>query len=83
MPELKQNLRHRTETRVGSCLRMISESRDAGERFARAQHMAKPQIESEPKPPFPEQKLPKPGLEAELKPRPRYKAPRYKPAGKL
>ena len=45
--------------------------------------MAKSQIESEPKPPFPEQKLPKPGLEAELTPRPRYKAPRYKPAGKL
>jgi hypothetical protein len=45
--------------------------------------MAKPQMQAEPKPPFPEQKLPKPGLEAELKPRPRYKAPRYKPAGKL
>jgi len=45
--------------------------------------MAKPQMQTEPKPPFPEQKLPKPGLEAELKPRPRYKAPRYKPAGKL
>jgi NAD(P)-dependent dehydrogenase (short-subunit alcohol dehydrogenase family) len=45
--------------------------------------MAKPQMQSEPKPPFPEQKLEKPGLEAELTPRPRYKAPRYKPAGKL
>lgn len=45
--------------------------------------MAKPQIESEPKPPFPAQKLEKPGIEAELTPRPRYKAPRYKPAGKL
>src|SRR5204862_3217793 len=45
--------------------------------------MAKPQITSEPKPPFPEQKLDKPGIEAELDPRPRYKAPRYKPAGKL
>ena len=45
--------------------------------------MAKPQIQTEPKPPFPEQKLPKPGLEADLKPRPKYKAPRYKPAGKL
>jgi NAD(P)-dependent dehydrogenase (short-subunit alcohol dehydrogenase family) len=45
--------------------------------------MAKPQIESEPKPPFPDKKLPKPGLEAELEPRPKYDAPRYKPADKL
>src|SRR5689334_8793472 len=48
-----------------------------------ARGMAKPQIESEPKPPFPEKKLPKPGLEADLKPRPRYEARRYKPAQKL
>lgn len=45
--------------------------------------MAKPQIQSEPKPPFPAKKLDKPGLESELEPRPRYQAPRYKPAGKL
>jgi len=45
--------------------------------------MAKPQIESEPKPPFPEQKLEKPGLEAEMKVKPSYLAPRYKAAGKL
>jgi NAD(P)-dependent dehydrogenase (short-subunit alcohol dehydrogenase family) len=45
--------------------------------------MAKPQIDAEPKPPFPEQKLAKPGIEAELRPRPRYQAARYKPAGKL
>lgn len=45
--------------------------------------MAKPQIQSEPKPPFPAQKQDKPGIEAELKPRPRYEARRYKPAGKL
>jgi hypothetical protein len=32
---------------------------------------------------FPQQKLDKPGLEAELKPKPRFQAPRYKPAGKL
>ena len=37
----------------------------------------------EPRPPFPEQKLDKPGLESELEPRPRYEAPRYRPAGKL
>lgn len=45
--------------------------------------MAKTQMQSEPKPPFPQQKLDKPGIEAELRPRPRYEAPRYKPAGKL
>src|SRR3989442_13558621 len=45
--------------------------------------MAKPQMQTEPKPPFPKQKLAKPGIEADLKPRPKYEAPRYKPAGKL
>jgi NAD(P)-dependent dehydrogenase (short-subunit alcohol dehydrogenase family) len=45
--------------------------------------MAKPQIESEPKPPFPAKKLDKPGIEAELDPKPRFQAPRYKPANKL
>ena len=44
--------------------------------------MAKPQMQTEPKPPYPEQKLDKPGIEAELTPRPRYKAPKYRPAGK-
>jgi hypothetical protein len=45
--------------------------------------MAKPQIESEPKPPFPKQKLEKPGLEIDMIVRPNYQAPRYKPAAKL
>jgi NAD(P)-dependent dehydrogenase (short-subunit alcohol dehydrogenase family) len=45
--------------------------------------MAKPQITSEPKPPFPAKKLDKPGLEAELTPKPRYQARRYRPANKL
>jgi NAD(P)-dependent dehydrogenase (short-subunit alcohol dehydrogenase family) len=45
--------------------------------------MTKPQVQSEPKPPFPAKKLEKPGIEAELKPRPRYKAPLYRPANKL
>ncbi len=37
----------------------------------------------QPKPPNPKQKQAKPGLESEMKPRPRYRAPRYKAAGKL
>jgi NAD(P)-dependent dehydrogenase (short-subunit alcohol dehydrogenase family) len=39
--------------------------------------------ERQPKPPFPPQKVPPPGLESELKSRPRYEAPAYKAAGKL
>jgi NAD(P)-dependent dehydrogenase (short-subunit alcohol dehydrogenase family) len=42
-----------------------------------------PQVLSEPKPPFPKQKLPKPGLERDLNPRPKYEATRYRAAGKL
>src|SRR5205085_2047555 len=57
--------------------------RSTGAQFALDAGMAKPQIESEPKPPFPDKKLPKPGIEADLEPRPRYQAPHYKPAGKL
>jgi NAD(P)-dependent dehydrogenase (short-subunit alcohol dehydrogenase family) len=39
--------------------------------------------ERKPKPPFPEQHLPKPGLEHDLRPRPFWEAPDYQPAGKL
>ncbi|MDB5903660.1 MAG: short-chain dehydrogenase/reductase, partial [Betaproteobacteria bacterium] len=42
-----------------------------------------PQIQSEPKPPFPKQKQEGTGLEANLTPRPRYQASKYKAAGKL
>ena len=45
--------------------------------------MGEPQINTEPKPPFPPQTQPKPGIEADLNPRPRYQAPNYKAAGKL
>jgi NAD(P)-dependent dehydrogenase (short-subunit alcohol dehydrogenase family) len=44
---------------------------------------AEPQITSEPKPPNPGQKLEQPGLEADMTRKPRYEAPRYRPAGKL
>jgi NAD(P)-dependent dehydrogenase (short-subunit alcohol dehydrogenase family) len=42
-----------------------------------------PQMKKEPKPPFPQKKLDKPGLEKEMTPRPEYEAPLYKAAGKL
>jgi NAD(P)-dependent dehydrogenase (short-subunit alcohol dehydrogenase family) len=45
--------------------------------------MSDTQITSEPKPPFPKQKLDKPGIEADMKLKPRYLAPNYKAAGKL
>jgi len=38
---------------------------------------------TEPRPPFPEQHQPKPGIESELDPRPRFEARRYRPADKL
>jgi NAD(P)-dependent dehydrogenase (short-subunit alcohol dehydrogenase family) len=37
----------------------------------------------EPKPPFPKQHQEKPGIESELDPKPRYRAPAYRPADKL
>jgi len=45
--------------------------------------MAKPQMTSEPKPPLPRQKLKKPGIEARMKLRPKYQAPRYRAAARL
>lgn len=40
-------------------------------------------MQKQPKPPFPEQSLEKPGLESDVTPRPNYKAPLYKGSGKL
>jgi NAD(P)-dependent dehydrogenase (short-subunit alcohol dehydrogenase family) len=44
---------------------------------------AQAHVDKHPKPPFPPQKLEKPGLESELEPRPEYKAPAYRAADKL
>jgi NAD(P)-dependent dehydrogenase (short-subunit alcohol dehydrogenase family) len=41
------------------------------------------QAVQQPKPPFPPQHQEKPGIESELEPRPRYRAPRYNGSGKL
>jgi NAD(P)-dependent dehydrogenase (short-subunit alcohol dehydrogenase family) len=43
----------------------------------------RPQMQDEPKPPFPEQHQPAPGLESELDPQPRWRARAYRAAGKL
>ena len=42
-----------------------------------------PQVQNEHKPPYPKQKLEKPGIEAEMKLKPQWRAPKYKAAGKL
>jgi NAD(P)-dependent dehydrogenase (short-subunit alcohol dehydrogenase family) len=42
-----------------------------------------PQVQAKPKPPYPQQKLDKPGIEAEMERKPQWRAPKYKPAGKL
>jgi hypothetical protein len=39
--------------------------------------------QKEPKPPFPKQHQPHPGIEADVEPRPKYKAPLYRGADKL
>ncbi len=44
---------------------------------------SRPQMQSEPKNPFPAQHQAQPGLESKLKPRPRWEASRYRAAGKL
>ena len=42
-----------------------------------------PQVQGEPKPPYPRQKLDKPGLQADMELQPKWRAPKYKAAGKL
>jgi len=42
-----------------------------------------PQIQSEPTPPYPAERLEKPGLERDMRLKPRWEAVRYRPAGKL
>ncbi len=44
---------------------------------------SKARTQQEPKPPFPRQHQQKPGIEAEVEPRPKYKAPLYRGAEKL
>jgi NAD(P)-dependent dehydrogenase (short-subunit alcohol dehydrogenase family) len=57
-------------------------ARDQG-RSTKPKGSQQPQMQKQPKPPFPEQHLEKPGIESEMKPRPEYKAPLYRAAGKL
>ncbi len=67
----------------------LTGSRGGGGVFATLARMqkngssARPHTQKHPEPPFPEQKLKKPGLESELEPRPEYQAPAYRAADKL
>src|SRR5688572_18735900 len=60
-----------------------------GHVFAVASRMAKngssaqAHVDKYPKPPYPPQKLEKPGIEGELEPKPQYEAPKYRAADKL
>jgi NAD(P)-dependent dehydrogenase (short-subunit alcohol dehydrogenase family) len=60
-----------------------SDSQKQGGKGGALMEEEQPQIQAEPKPPYPEQKLEKPGIEAEMEQQPRWRAPKYKPAGKL
>jgi NAD(P)-dependent dehydrogenase (short-subunit alcohol dehydrogenase family) len=60
------------------------ENRGEDEHFRVPVDDAPPPAEiEEPKPPFPEQHLEKPGIESDLTPRPKFQARHYRPAGKL
>ncbi len=64
--------------------RRAQSSRNPEQKKAKAkvhQFPARPQ--QEPKPPFPKQHQPHPGIEAKVAPRPRYEAPHYRGSGKL
>src|SRR3954468_21708569 len=52
-------------------------------KLSRRTESAKPQMENQPKSPFPPQHQQKPGIEARLTPRPEYQAPFYMGSGKL
>jgi dolichol-phosphate mannosyltransferase len=57
----------------------------AGAKQGSAQYtqQEQPQTQAEPKPPYPDQKLEKPGIEAQMEQKPQWRAPRYRAAGKL
>jgi hypothetical protein len=50
-------------------------------RFRRGEEQ--PATQNQPTPPFPQQSQEKPGVEAEMRPRPEYEAPLYRGSGKL
>src|SRR5829696_2226934 len=60
-----------------------SAAKSAAEKLAALRAAPPPRVLEEPESPMPAQHLEKPGLEAELKLKPRYEAPHYRGSGKL
>ena len=60
-----------------------SATESAAEKLAALRRAPPPRVLKEPESPMPAQHVEKPGLEAELKLKPRYEAPHYKGSGKL
>src|SRR5829696_8038242 len=60
-----------------------SAAKSAAEKLAALRAAPPPRVLEEPESPMPAQHLEKPGIEAELKLKPRYEAPHYKGSGKL
>src|ERR1041385_4670488 len=60
-----------------------SGSKKSAAKKSSAQRAAPPRVQREPESPMPAQHQEKPGLEAELEPKPRYEAPHYEGSGKL
>lgn len=67
----------------GICDLMAKKSSASGSAQRKASGRQNAGVVEFPKPPFPEQTQETPGLESKMTPRPRYRAPNYRPAGKL
>src|SRR4051812_32325763 len=64
-------------------MRTSAPTRKGRQRPARTGRTSRPQMQTEPKLPFPEQHQSQPGLVSKLQPAPRWQASRYRAAGKL
>lgn len=62
---------------------MSPKSSNPRERTSNKVHEMPAPVPQEPQPPFPSQHQERPGLEAEIEPRPQFQAAQYRPAGKL
>lgn len=76
-------MKAKTTSKTRNVRSTSASTRTARAPVARSAPRRKPQMQSEPRPPFPEQHQHGPGKESALRPRPEYRAPEYRPAGKL
>jgi NAD(P)-dependent dehydrogenase (short-subunit alcohol dehydrogenase family) len=73
----------RTRTNIKSNKNKKKTEAAAKGKLVEFESRSKARPQQEPKPPFPEQHQDKPGIEAEIEPKPKYEAPRYRGAEKL